>query len=192
MKRTRKTRADFYKQFPHGGAGLEIGVQYGENAWALWENANPSHLLLVDPWRPMGLPNWEAITEEKHIAAMSQAIDRFPDQILAGQVEFRRGSSSEVLPSLPDDSLHWAYIDGDHRLPAVLFDLRECARLVKDGGVIAGHDYLPAKSNAWARRGQWGIVEAVSQFCRESNWRLVEVAASPEHQISPSFLLRQA
>lgn len=192
MKRTKKTRAEFYSQFPQGGTGLEIGVQFGINARDLWEHAKPAVLLLVDPWRPMGVPNWEAIDEAKHLGAMSQTADRFASELLSGAVQLLRGSSSEILPTLADASLKWAYVDGDHRLNGAIYDLRQCDRLVEEGGVIAGHDYLPARSNAWARNGRYGVVEAVTQFCSETSWRLVEVAHSPEYQIAPSFLLRRA
>jgi hypothetical protein len=50
--------------------------------------------------------------------------------------------SVDAFAELADDSLDWIYLDGDNRYNNLLNDLRESRRVVKPGGVIAGHGYL--------------------------------------------------
>ena len=59
------------------------------------------------------------------------------------------GYSPKDLKDIPDGSFDMCYIDGDHNFPAVLDDIHECKRLVKHGGILAGHDYdVVAQVNA--------------------------------------------
>ena len=60
---------------------------------------------------------------------------------LVGRVTIVQGYSQTVLaggmPFVPD----FAFIDGDHARDACYADLRNCERLMQDGGVICVHDY---------------------------------------------------
>lgn len=52
-----------------------------------------------------------------------------------------KGYSPDALKDIPDDSFDMCYIDGNHNFQAVLDDIKECRRVVKLGGILAGHDY---------------------------------------------------
>ena len=51
-----------------------------------------------------------------------------------------RGSSERCLPLLQGESFDLIYVDGDHSYNAVLRDLKNSNRLVRDGGVLCGDD----------------------------------------------------
>ena len=55
--------------------------------------------------------------------------------------------SADAAKMVPDGSLDFVYIDGNHGYDAVLDDLMAWTPKVKEGGFIAGHDYRinPAK-----------------------------------------------
>jgi hypothetical protein len=189
---TRKTRAQFYEALPKNGVGLEIGVQFGENAETLLRVTGATKLYLVDPWEPSGLPNWSAHdTPEEHSKGLAQTKERLGPDIESGRVVLCRGFSKDQLPLLPDHCCDWAYIDGDHRKDACLYDLTECNRIVKPGGIIMGHDYLSPKTSKFARISEFGVIDAVQHFCAGLDWQLVEIASSPEYQIAPSFMLKR-
>jgi predicted O-methyltransferase YrrM len=52
-----------------------------------------------------------------------------------------QGASPDALQHLPSAQFDMVYIDGDHSYDAVAKDIAIARKLVKDGGVIAGHDY---------------------------------------------------
>ena len=52
-----------------------------------------------------------------------------------------RGDSALVLPLLPDRWFELVFLDGDHHDAPFRADLAEGMRLVRAGGLLAGHDY---------------------------------------------------
>lgn len=54
--------------------------------------------------------------------------------------------TKEVIASIPDNSLDFAYIDGDHMLQGIAVDLIKIFPKVKEGGLIGGDDFT---DNPW-------------------------------------------
>jgi hypothetical protein len=57
------------------------------------------------------------------------------------RVKIHRATSEVALADLPDGSLDWVYIDGNHNEPFVGNDLALCLRKVKADGIITGDDF---------------------------------------------------
>jgi len=70
-----------------------------------------------------------------------------------------RMSSLEAVRHVPDASLDFVYIDGDHRFDQVMTDLILWAQKVRYGGVVSGHDYY--------RFRKAGVVPAVDLYTRQ-------------------------
>lgn len=51
-----------------------------------------------------------------------------------------RGDSSIVCPLLASKSFDFIFIDGDHKYLPTIVDIKNCRKLVKEGGILAGHD----------------------------------------------------
>jgi len=47
----------------------------------------------------------------------------------------------EAAPQIPDASLDFVYLDGDHTLRGIMFDLNLYAPKVRPGGMVCGDDY---------------------------------------------------
>ena len=47
----------------------------------------------------------------------------------------------DALGDIPDGSLDFVYIDGDHNFRHVAEDIFEWSKMVRSGGVVSGHDY---------------------------------------------------
>jgi predicted O-methyltransferase YrrM len=126
--------------------GAEIGVDGGTFADYMFKVIPDLELIGVDPWaRDQGKRQqaWKTLKE--------QAWKRM------------HMTSEEAAPQIPDASLDFVYIDGDHRFDFVMLDLILWDRKVKPGGMVAGHDYYRFRNG--------GVVPAVDAFSRQHGIR---------------------
>lgn len=182
---------------------LEVGSWAGGSA-ITWATAlNTLHkakgtVVCVDPWRPYfdpkkigSAPIYQAMSDA---AESGEIFDLFLHNIRTAQVEELvtpfRGVSDKVLPLLADKAFDVVFVDGAHTYDAVSKDLRNCVRLVAEGGILCGDDLemqLDAVDAAHNREfcntdfvqdpksGNWyhpGVCRAVSEFfgCHVSVW----------------------
>lgn len=154
-------RRSMLQTLPKGGNCIEIGVWRGEFTRMLLDELEPERLTLIDPWM-----NFD---ERKHAFDGSTNTDtferiflevkqKFQQEITAGQVAIKRALSSVALSEIEEDSLDFAYLDGDHSYDGVMADLEGVFPLMKVGGVIMMDDYH--------RRGWWGdaVIRAAQEF----------------------------
>lgn len=128
-------------------SGAEIGVWHGGFASKLCA-VNPSlKLICVDAWE-----SFHGYVDSKGAALktrqqMVHAERTARAELARFSCDIRKGISVDVARTVPDRSLDFVYIDGDHSYDGALLDLRVWTPKVKRGGVIAGHDYCvnPAK-----------------------------------------------
>jgi hypothetical protein len=163
------------EMLPPASVGLEVGVHLGDFSQALLDAVSPAHLHLVDPWMYQPSPEYEKAWyggQAQHGQAEMDAryagvLARFEREIAAGRVTVHRGTSTDVLATLPDASLDWVYIDGNHRYEFVVEDLRLSLAKVKPGGLITGDDYCEG--------GWWdgGVKRAVDELVEQAVARLV-------------------
>lgn len=121
----------------------EFGVWRGNFAKQILEGCGfIERYYMVDPWAH--LPDWnraknfqtenfDAIFEE------AMAATAFAAQKLC----VLRGRTKDVIHQIPDQSLDFAYIDGDHTLRGVTIDLIRVLPKMKPGGIIGGDDFVP-------------------------------------------------
>jgi hypothetical protein len=89
-------------------------------------------------------------------------LGRFASEITVGRVVVHRTRSAIALAAIPDRSLDWIYIDGDHTYDNVILDLRLGVAKVKLGGFICGDDYT---NGGWWKDG---VIRAVHDFLHEA------------------------
>lgn len=63
-----------------------------------------------------------------------------------------RKTSMEATDDIPDESLDFVYIDGNHSIPYIIEDIYEWNKKVKKGGIISGHDYCTTGKNPYGLR----------------------------------------
>ena len=96
---------------------------------------------MIDPWAH--LPNWnkpfnvDDLTFEEVYAEALRKTD-----FAASRRIVLRGRTSAVIDEVPDQSLDFAYIDGDHTLRGITLDLIQVLPKIKDGGLIGGDDFV--------------------------------------------------
>ena len=139
-----RKRADFWVSFVNGAAAshvAEIGVYRGAFAARLLRDC-PSIAIyyMVDPWRH--LADWN-----KPANADDDIFERFYRETLERSEAYAerrvvlRGTTTETIDRIPDDSLDLAYVDGDHTLRGVTIDLINLFPKVRIGGWIGGDDF---------------------------------------------------
>jgi len=80
-------------------------------------------------------------------------------ELLAGfKATFIKKYSMEAVKDIPNESLDFVYIDGNHRYGFVKEDLWEWGKKVRVGGILSGHDYYEFRS------GNKGVVMAVNEY----------------------------
>lgn len=154
-------------------AGAEIGVWKGAFS-AMFCASNPDlHMICVDPW--LSYPAWldtkNSLPKDEADAFMRASYEEAVARLSPLNCSIVRKFSVDAASDVPDRSLDFVYIDGNHVLDAVLEDLAAWGPKVKPGGFISGHDY-----RVFSNKPTIHVVEAVHRF-------------TAERQISPWFVL---
>lgn len=164
-----RTRLRLLSRVPRGTACAEIGVWRGEFSKDILRVAAPTELHLIDPWA--FLPEYPDSWYGGSVAKSQSDMDRIYEEVKAmfrndPRVRVHRATSREALESLPDASLGWVYVDGNHAFESVAEDLELSFRKVRRPGLISGDDYTH-------RRGDDRPVKrAVDQFVSKYSLKL--------------------
>jgi len=135
--------------------GAEIGVDRGRFSQYMFKMIPDLHLTCVDPWY------WRHRGESRYKSTKTR-LDKFNSTIL-------RKTGMDALADVPEESLDFVYIDGDHTFDYVMSDLIWWARKVRIGGIVALHDY-------YRFRGA-GVIPAVDIYTQQhgiTQWFLTD------------------
>ena len=151
-----KTREEIVHFLPKNSKGAEIGIFEGAFSQYIIDIVKPSFFYLVDVFTGntiSGDKNGENMKEANLDIIYENLTNKFKDN---NSIKLFKGFSSNFYKSIPDDTLDFIYIDGEHSYQGVKLDINEARKKVKSGGIISGHDYTP--------RFQ-GVIDAVDEFC---------------------------
>jgi len=153
------TREGLVKQFGQFGLlrGAEIGVDRGHFSEYMLKYVPGCTLLCVDPWR------WKLRGESRY---QSTARRLAP---YGERATIIRKYSFDAVRDVPDGSLDFVYIDGDHTFDYVMTDIIWWATKVRLGGIVAGHDYYRFRGG--------GVVPAVDLYTQQhgiTKWFLTD------------------
>jgi hypothetical protein len=139
--------------------GAEIGVFRGDFSEMVYQNIPDVKMYLVDPY----LVDYEgARIERPQISLHEQRAHESLDQYNPVWVKKK---SEEAHFDIPDNSLDFVYIDGNHKYDYVMLDLLLWIRKVRPGGIVAGHDYYESG------RSECAAKKAVDDF---TNYHRIE------------------
>jgi SAM-dependent methyltransferase len=168
---------------------VEIGCYRGEaTAFFLTRVA---HVVCVDPWKdylefnnasePITMTGMDAIEQEFDAVAATT-----PHRVLKVKLP-----SLEAAAQFPDGTFDLVYIDGNHGYLDVLEDIAAWLPKVKEGGLLAGHDYdvLARPGVPRAVQESLGMPDAVFQ---DSTWvKRIGVGAARADGPKPSAEYRR-
>ncbi len=121
--------------------GAEVGVLWGQTLHHLLTIFPTLHMTAIDPWR--AIQKTKTPGNREHSAAqMTQAYLQVCTiaQHHRGRVKMIRAHSLVALPMVPDGSLDFIFIDGDHTTAGVRRDIKEWTQKVRRGGLMIGDD----------------------------------------------------
>ncbi|QDT08364.1 class I SAM-dependent methyltransferase [Planctomycetes bacterium K23_9] len=154
----------------------ELGVNRGEFSETIIQELAPEKLHLVDIWH----------TERYNDGLYREIQAKFATEIESGKVEIHRDLSTDAAPAFADDYFDLVYIDTDHSYETTRDELNAYASKVKPNGILSGHDYSMGN---WVGSFRYGVIEAVHEFCVQSNWELRYLTCEPLE--SQSFAIRR-
>jgi predicted O-methyltransferase YrrM len=134
------SRADLCRLFAAMGfiRGAEIGTWAGEFAEMICQ-ANPGvALTCVDPWQSYAGYSQERKNNQRRL---EEAYRLTRSRLKHFHCTLLRMASLDAAKQIPDGSLDFVYIDGNHAAPYISQDLEAWAPKVRSGGIVAGHDY---------------------------------------------------
>ena len=134
----------------------EIGVWSGEFAEKVLENVEGiKSYRLLDPWRH--LEEWNKpgnVPQKRFEEIRKRAFERLaPYQDKTIEL---RGTTLEMRSRIPDQTLDFVYVDGDHSLRGITIDLISMLPKLKKNGLIAGDDFT---KSIWQHGDQYSPTE---------------------------------
>ena len=119
----------------------EVGVYRGRFTQSLLRGVpRLTRYYMIDPWQHLDDWNKPYNTDDETFDQIyADALSN--TEFAAGRRVVLRGRSSEMLASIPDDTLDFAYVDGDHTLRGITIDLIQLWPKMRDGALIGGDDF---------------------------------------------------
>ena len=122
-------------------AVAEVGVWKGDFAREILEQCEfIERYFMIDPWAKV--PDWNKpynLEQEVFDDVYAEAMEK--TGFAAAKTVILRGRTKEVIDEIADNSLDFAYIDGDHTLRGITIDLIKLLPKIKENGLIGGDDF---------------------------------------------------
>lgn len=120
---------------------VEIGAYCGASGKIFAENFTDGIINSVDPWEKY-IEDCSIYDINKQEYELKEAEIIF-DYIAKNHKNIIKNkmSSVEYNKTIKDESLDFVYIDGNHQYSSVLEDIKIWYPKIKNGGILAGHDY---------------------------------------------------
>ena len=147
LSKSSTSRSDLWPPFVNyiqANTVLEIGVWKGTFAANMLSRCKSiTKYYMLDPWRK--LDDWNkpcnrGNTEFESCYHEAMAATGFADT----KRIVLRGTTAEMIARIPDGSLDFVYVDGDHTLRGITIDLISAYPKVRLGGFITGDDLVPS------------------------------------------------
>jgi len=133
--------------------GIEIGVFEGEHALSLMKHLSIKKLYLIDPY--VVHEHYTNDWRKKILNARKKAYNLSKD--FKG-VKLICKYSGDAIKDI-DEKVDFVYVDGNHEYKAVKEDIENYWKVLKNGGILGGHDVHNA-----VRPHNRGVMKAVFEF----------------------------
>lgn len=122
-------------------AVIEIGTAYGGNAFHLLSNTEIEALICIDPY--IYYPAMPGFTcQEEYNTLFEYAKDRLSKYDYATIVKTNSVDAFYLIKSIKHkDHSDLIFLDGSHDYEDVKWECENYSKLVKEGGVLSGHDW---------------------------------------------------
>jgi hypothetical protein len=142
--------------------GVEIGTQKGLYAKYLLENTN-LFMYLIDAWQHIeDYKDIANVSDGEHAANFALTKDTVAP--FQDRCKVIKAFSVDAAKKFANGELDFVYIDANHSYQATMDDLNAWYPKVRDGGIIAGHDFLDGENICGS---EFGVESAVTEFMEE-------------------------
>ena len=121
---------------PDNSKALEIGSYMGESTKIMAASGIFNEIVCVDPFEGKESFNNIFGYDWKEVEAEFNNNIKYFDFI-----NHVKDYSYNILDNYNNEYFDFVYIDASHEYEDVLRDIKQCIRVVRKGGLIAGHDY---------------------------------------------------
>jgi len=172
--------------------GAEIGVDKGDFSKILLKDTSLETLCCIDTWMDdFGSdirPGYFDKSGERRMEEAGKNLSEF-----GGRVNLIRKSSLAASYDIPDNSLDFCYIDGDHSLEGIYTDIYSWIKKVRVGGILSGHDYKEGPGSGikdyFGRQLPYFVKPVVNNFCSQYGFKLnaAGIVDGSRNQLVPSW-----
>ena len=123
----------------------EIGTLKATNAHFMLSSLNIKKLYLLDPYFDQSNEFDDSDERPYIVGTKHPEAEQIARRTLKGfgdKIEWIIKTTEEGINFIPDNSLDFCYIDGDHKYESVKLDIKLCFPKVKIGGILGGHDFV--------------------------------------------------
>jgi hypothetical protein len=147
----------------------EVGSRDGRYFYESLFASNCKLGIIVDIWRDTGDLNQNDIEcSQEELNYQYKTV--FKKTLNYFNVKIIREFSDKASDFFDDETFDFIYIDADHSYRGCLTDLNCWYPKVKEGGILAGHDYIsPKMSIEMGHKTVFGVVQAVDDFLTKNN-----------------------
>lgn len=121
--------------------GLEIGLAYGNHSDSILSSTQVEKLYGVDPYSNYSEYEHDGMCLEQGRMNVLCDLVRQRLSYYGDRFEHLRKRSEECAGSFADSFFDFVYVDGNHSWEFVKKDIEMWWPKVREGGVLAGHDY---------------------------------------------------
>jgi len=137
--------------------GVEVGVWRGSMSKRILTEFPALYFIMVDMY--------QCYSDQKLGGEEDKILDAAREALSVTQFASDRrmlvvAPSLVACRTLPNESLDFAYIDGDHSEESVAADVRAWYPKVRPGALIGGHDY----DGVGDKKGRFGVKKAVDKW----------------------------
>ncbi len=139
-----ESRETFWVEFVNSFAlkqAAEIGVYRGDFAQVLLAScAGLTRYYMIDPWKHLADWNKPANHPDAQLEAYYQEA-KGKTEFAGAKRSILRGKTVDVIDQIQDQTLDFAYIDGDHTLKGISIDMICVYPKLRVGGFLTGDDF---------------------------------------------------
>jgi len=146
---------------------VEVGVYVGESTLVLLESGKFKRYVAVDQFvddydhAQTDIPPVKYKMSDVEASFRENVISKYPF------VELLKEDSAAAAKHLTGQQFDVVYIDADHRYEFVKRDIADYIKLIRPGGIIAGHDY----NDAWGvKRAVDEVLDGPTMVFSDSSW----------------------
>jgi hypothetical protein len=173
------SRTDLPQFFVDRGykVGAEIGIYKGGFTKRFCEAG--LKMFAIDPWVAYyGDRNQERVDSIYEEAR--QTLSKYDNCTII------KKSSMEAVKEFANESLDFVYIDSDHRFKQTAEDIVDWSKKVRQGGIVAGHDYFT--SLPWARKFRCQVGVVVDAYAKAFGYDNFYTLGDLDYKTEPEWM----